>query len=514
MIAELFDQIEGKTLSTDAHQVEAYGWLLDHPRAALFLEMSLSKTVIALSYLYDMHYRECAFTKTLVVAPDKVARITWPAEIAKWGHLEGMRYSVIAGTADERIAALNADAEVFIIGIDNLVWLIDLFVKQPVSKVTGRPYGKWYGRLPFDSIVLDELSLFKSRDSNRFDKLRRALKLTQIEYRIGMTGTPAPNGLVDLWAQILLLDDGKLFGDTFGEFKDKYFTTRGNGQIVFEYIPRRDTPKIIAHKLKDIAISMQTRDKVELPPLHIVDHDLEFDAFDQEIYDSLEEEYVLEFASQYEYDPARVYIDEDGEEQYDAPAVTVKTPADLTNKLLQVSSGAIYEDQEDKKASRIWHELNCVKMNALASLLEEHPEETFILVYQYRHELERIKAAFPFAREIRKGKYTAEDIRAWNAGEIRLLIIHPASAGHGLNLQFGGRRMIWFTLTWNLEHYLQTVARLLRRGATRDIFIHRFLIRGTRDHKVRRVIEGKENEQNFLMNETKQLLTKYGKQYR
>lgn len=511
MIAQLFDTIKGEYLDTDAHQFEAYDWLLEHPRAALFLEMSLSKTVIALSYLYDMHYRECAFTKTLVVAPDKVARITWPDEIKKWGHLEGMRYSVIAGTPAERLAALNADAEVFIVGIDNLTWLIDLYIKQRVSKVTKRPYGKWFGRLPFDSILLDELSMFKSRDSVRFDKLRRALKLTEIEYRIGMTGTPAPNGLVDLWAQILLIDDGQRFGDTFAEFKNKYFTTRGNGQIVFEYIPRPGTPKVIAHKLRDIALSMKTRDNVKLPDLYTVDHDLEFNGFDQDTYDALEMEYVLEFASQYEIDPARFCIDEDGVEYYDAPATTVKTPADLTNKLLQVTSGAIYEDREDPKDARVWHELNTVKLDALGELLDQYPDETFILVYQYRHEIERIKKRFPFAREIRKGKKTQEDIIAWNNREIRLLIIHPASAGHGLNLQFGGRRMVWFTLTWNLEHYLQTVARLLRRGALEEIFIHRFLIKGTRDHRVRKKVEAKETDQNFLMNETKQLLRKYGK---
>ncbi len=475
----LFNLKDGKEYTTDAHQVEAYEHLTDNPRAALFLGMSLSKTVTALSYLYDMHYTECAIRKTLVVAPAKVARITWPDELQTWAHLDGVRYSLIAGTAAKREKALAADAEIYLIGVDNLAWLINKYIYQRVSKKSGEAYGQWLGALPFDCIVIDELSLFKGRDSNRFKLLRRALDLSDVPYRIGMTGTPTPNGYVDLWAQMMLIDDGERLEPTFGKFLDKYFTTRGNGMIVYEYIPRPGAVKTIAHKIQDVALTMLTRDKVKLPPLHTVDHEIELSPFDLETYNTLEEEYTLDFL--------------DAE-------VTVKTAADLTNKLLQVSSGAIYADK-----TRKWYELNTAKLDMLGALLSKY-QENFICVYQFRHELERIKARFPFARELR----TVQDFRDWNAGKIRLLIIHPKSAGHGLNLQFGGRRMVWFSVTWNLEHYLQTVARLLRRGALKDIYVHRLICKGTRDMRVRKRIESKDSNQNFLLNEIKDLRKKYG----
>lgn len=487
--AVLHNLKDGRDYQTDAHQVEAYEHLVGNPRAALFLGMSLSKTVTALSYLYDMHYTECAIIKTLVIAPDKVARITWPDELQTWAHLDGVRYSLIAGSASQREKALAADAEVFIIGVDNLAWLIDRFIYQRVSKVSGETYGPWLGSLPFDCIVIDELSLFKGRDSGRFKKLRRALSLSEVAYRIGMTGTPTPNGYIDLWAQMFLLDDGERLGDTFGKYLDKFFTTRGNGMIVYEYIPRPGAVKTIARKIQDIALTMLTRDKVKLPDLHTVDHEIELAPFDLETYNDLEREYVLEFLN-----------DE----------VTVKTAADLTNKLLQVSSGAIYTDSKDE-GPRKWYELNTAKLDALGELLDEHPDENFICVYQFRHEIDRIKVRFPFARELRRGKATVEDFRDWNAGKIRLLLIHPKGAGHGLNLQFGGRRMVWFSVTWNLEHYLQTIARLLRRGALKDIFIHRLIAKGTRDERVRRRVETKDNNQTFLLNEIKALRRKYGK---
>jgi len=481
MIAQIHDTVKGEIFQTDDHQVEAYEHLMSHKRAALFLGMSLSKTVIVLSYLYDMHYKECAFTKTLVVAPDKVARLTWPNEIKQWEHLTGLRYSMITGTPKQRLKALAADAEVYIVTTDNIVWLNAQFIK----KING----KYKGKLPFDSIVFDELDFFKSRESNRFKSMRRAVRT--VEYRVGMTGTPAPNGYVDLWAQIMLLDDGLRLGDTFGKFLDKNFTTRGNGMIVYEYKPRPGAVKYIAAKIKDIALTMATEDYIDLPDMHIDDIEITFDKFDQEIYDELEREYTIDFI-------------EGGE-------VTVKTPADLSNKLLQISSGAIYEDREDPTDARVWHQLNSIKIDALGKLLEEHSDETFIVVYQFRHEIDRIKEAFPYARELRKGKYLAEDFAEWNQGKIRLLLLHPASAGHGLNLQFGGRRMVWFTPTWNLGHWLQTTRRLLRRGVTRDIYMHRLIILKTRDAAVRKRIFSKDTDQNFLLNEIKLLRQKYGK---
>lgn len=476
---------DGKIFDVDAHQVEALNHLRDNPRAALFLGMSLQKTVVTLLYLHEMIYEEVAFCRTLIVAPDKVARLTWPDEVNKWAETRDIRYSVIAGNANQRVKALAADAEVFIIGVDNLAWLIDRYVTQRVSRNTGRAYGPYVGSLPFDCLVIDELSLFKGRDSRRYSKLRKALDLSKIDYRIGLTGTPAPNGLIDLWAELNLIDDGRRLGTTFGKYVDKYFTTRGNGMIVYEYIPRAGAPNVIAHKIADIVLSMQTRDYMQLPELVLDDLELDLNPYDREIYDTLEAEYVLEFLN--------------------GNDVTVKTSADLVNKLLQISSGAVYEDGK----TRVWHEVNTAKLDELEALVLEYPGENFIVVYQFKHELERIKRRFSYAQELPRGKKLKQTFDDWNSGKIKMLVLHPASAGHGLNLQFGGRRMVWMSPTWNLEHWLQTLARLLRRGALKTIFVHRLLARGTRDMQVRKRVDSKDSNQKFLLNEIKRLKSKH-----
>lgn len=469
----------GEVFDLDPHQLEALNWLYANPRAALFLGMSLQKTITTLLYLYDMIYREAAISKVLIIAPDKVARLTWPDEVTKWQEVGDLRYSVIAGTAKQREEALRADAEVFIIGVDNLVWLIDKYI------VKRTPSAPWSGSLPFDCMVYDELSLFKSQSSNRFKKLRRALDKSNVPYRIGLTGTPSPNGLIDLWAEMYIIDGGERLGETYGKYVDKYFNVRGNGMIVYEYKPKAGAEKVIAKKIADIALSMQTRDYMELPELILDDIEIELDPFDREVYDQLEREYVLEFAD-----------------------VTVKTGADLVNKLLQVSSGAIYEDKVEGKA-REWHELNTAKMDALGELFEQYPDENFLVVYQFQHEVQRIRERFPWAVTLPKGKKLKETFDAWNRGEIRLLIIHPASAGHGLNLQFGGRRMVWTCPTWNLEHWLQTLARLLRRGALKTIYVHRLLAVGTRDMQVRKRVNDKDNNQDYLLKQIKALKRKW-----
>jgi len=484
------DLEKGQTYELDPHQKQALEHLRKNPRAGLFLEMSLSKTVITLLYLYEMHYTEAAISKTLVIAPDKVARLTWPKEIKKWGEISDLRYSVVKGTAAQRLKALEADAEVYIIGERNLSWLIDQYIGQRISKNTGLPYGEWIGSIPFDCIVIDESSLFKSWSSTRFRKLERALEKSEVPYRVLLTGTPSTNGEIDLWAQLKLMDDGQRLGPTVGQYIDKYFNTRGNGMVIFSYTTKQGAASVIAKKISDIVLSMQTRDYIEMPELVIDDIELTFDGFDREAYDELEREYFIDFQS--------------------GNSVTAKTPADLVNKLLQVSSGAVYEDKDLDVKSRVWHEVNTLKMDALEELVSQYDKENFLIVYQFRHELERIKARFPYAVELPKGAKLEEVFDAWNNGDIKMLILHPASAGHGLNLQFGGRRMVWTSPTWNLEHWLQTVARLLRRGALRRIFVHRLLVKGTKDIDVRRRITSKDKDQDFLMKVIKQLNKKHG----
>lgn len=479
----------GLTTPIDPHQLEAFDHLRYNPRACLFLGMSLQKTATVLMYLNEMIYEEAAFSKTLIIAPDKVARLTWPGEVANFKEFNHIRYSLIVGTPAQRLKALEADAEVFIIGVDNLTWLIDLYITQRKSKMTGLPYGPWLGSLPFDSLVIDELSLFKSRESKRYKKLERALALSNIDYRIGLTGTPSPNGLVDLWAQLKLIDGGVRLGEKFGAFVDKYFTTRGNGMIVYEYKAKPGAADVIAKKIADICLSMQTDDYVTLPPLTVFDKELDLEAFDREIYENLEREYALEF--------------------FEGGDVTVKTSADLINKLLQISSGAIYADREEGIA-REWHKVNDLKLDALAEIVADYSKENIIVVYQFKHEVARILERFPYAQMLGKGKKLKESFDAWNAGKIKMLLLHPASAGHGLNLQFGGRREVWTSPTWNLEHWLQTIARVRRRGALRPIFIHRLIARGTYDNKVKNRVESKDDDQTYLMKQTNLLRRKYG----
>lgn len=483
------DKITGEVYEFDPHQADALEHLYEHPRAGLFYEMSLSKTITALLYLYDMTYHEAAIVNTLVIAPDKVARLTWPDEINKWAEIEGFRYSIITGTAKQRLAALNADAEIYFIGVKNVTWLINQYLTQAISKNTGLPYGPWRGSLPFDCLVIDESSLFKSWKSQVYKNLRRALDHSEIDYRILLTGTPSPNGEIDLWSQINLLDDGTRLLPTVGAFIDKYIDTRGNGMIIHEYRTKKGAAQVIAKKIADIVLSRQIiNTDIKIPDLVIDDIELELDEFDREVYEELEREYVLDFS--------------------ESESVTVKTPADLVNKLLQVSSGAVYADKEAEKA-KTWHQLNTLKIDALEELVNKYDKENFLVIYGFQHEWERIKQRFQHAVKLPTGAKLKQTFDAWNRGEIKMLVLHPASGGHGLNLQFGGRRMVWMSPTWNLEHWLQTLARLRRRGGLRIVFAHRLIAIGTRDAHVKKRTEFKGRNQDFLMGEVNRLKKKH-----
>lgn len=472
----------GEICDLDLHQEIALDHLYANPRAGLFLEMSLSKTVVTLLYLYDMIYHEAAITKTLIVSTKNVVRLTWPEQIKTWQEVSDFRYSVIHGDIKQRTKALEADADIYLISVDNLEWLLDKYVYQPRSK-TGVTKYPWQGSIPFDCVVLDESSLFKSWGSERFKKLDRALEMSDVPYRIALTGTPAPNGEKDLWAQMKLLDGGQRLGAQVGPFIEKYFTTRGNGMIIYEYTTKPGAASEIARRISDIVLSLNAKDvDIKLPDIHIRDVMLELTDLEREVYDELEREYCLDFFS--------------GE------STTVKTSADLVNKLLQITAGAIYEDKEEGKP-RVWHELNTVKLDAMANIFDRHPDENFLIVYQFRHELERILERFPDAVALPQGKKLNEVFDAWNRGEIKKLVIHPASAGHGLNIQTGGRHIVWATPSWNLEHWLQTIARLRRRGGFDEIYVWLMMVRKTQDQRVKKRFLAKGTDQQFLMDEVK-----------
>lgn len=480
-------QTKDQSFSLDPHQLEALEFLRKNDRGALFMEMATQKTITMLLHLYDLIYKNAGASKVLIVAPEKVARLTWVDEITKWKNLEGMRYSLVMGTPTQRLKALQVDAEIYILSVGSIAWLLDLYVKRKTNKHGMLTYN-YTGSLPFDVLVIDESSQFKDQGSIRFKKLRKALSLSDVPYRYLLTGTPSPNSLTDLWAQMYLLDEGERLGRTWGEFTDKYFTTRGNGMVIYERKPKKDAQKIITHKISDITLSVQTEDtNMKLPPYILDDILVELDPFDKDIYDLLERDYVLVNIEQNDID------------------LIAKSGSDLVNKLLQVASGAIYDEGKQ------WHELNTAKLDALGEILDKY-DEPILIVYQFRHEVERILARFPDVQTLPTGKKLRETFEAWNRGEIKRLLIHPASAGHGLNLQHGGSRMVWTSPTWNLEHWLQTLARLRRRGQkAKFITVHRLLANGTRDLKVAQRINSKDKNQDFIMKEIKQLRAKYGK---
>jgi hypothetical protein len=333
----------------------------------------------------------------------------------------------------------------------------------------------------FDCVVIDELSLFKNRGSLRFKAVRRAMR--GVPYRVGLTGTPSPNGLVDLWAQAALLDDGEALGGKFGEFADKYFTKRGNGMIVYEYRPRPGAAGAIAARLSPLAFSAGSGlTAAALPPSRVIDERVRLDGGALDAYERLERDLVLDVAG---------------------AGVTANGAAALVSKLSQAAGGAVYDDEGG------WVKLHDRKVDRAREIVASRPGEPVIIAYQYRHELERLREAFPLARELGKGKAVTGDVEAWNAGEIPVLLVHPASAGHGLNLQFGGHVLIWFAPTWNLEHYLQMNARLVRRGQTREVIIHRLVATGTVDERVITRMLNKYNLQEFLFNEIELIRCKY-----
>lgn len=437
------------------YQAFAIDYIETHPVAAVLLDMGLGKTVISLTAIADLLFDSFLAHRILVVAPLRVARDTWPAELQKWTHLQHLTFSVAVGSAKERRAALMTAADITIINRENLQWLIE------------------DSNLPFDydMVVIDELSSFKNHQSKRFRSLMKVRP--KVKRIIGLTGTPSSNGLMDLWAEFRLLDMGKRLGRFIIEYRNNYFSPdKRNGMIIYSYKPQPYAEELIYRQISDITISMKSTDHLQMPELISSQYEVKLSKEERQRYEELKKDLVLQLP--------------DGE-------VTAVNAASLTGKLSQLANGAIYADTGDTI------EFHDRKLDALEDILEAANGKPILVAYWFKHDLERIKRRFT-VREIKE----SQDITDWNAGKIPVAVIHPASAGHGLNLQAGGSTLIWFGLTWSLELYQQTNARLWRQGQTdRTVVIEHIITKGTIDERILKALSQKELTQNALIDAVK-----------
>jgi len=445
-----------------AYQERATRFIIDHPNCALFLDMGLGKSVITLTAIQQLMEDYLEINKVLVIAPKSVARNTWPSELRKWDHLKGLRMSVVMGTVAQRKKALDADADIYVTNRDNVKWLVDYCDLTLV---------KW----PFNCVVLDESSSFKNPQSRRYKALRR---MRWLIYRmIALTGTPSPNGLMDLWAQIELLDKGARLGRTLTTYRTRYFNPgRHNGHVVYEWRPKAGAREQITEAISDICLSMRAEDYLEMPDLIPAGTDIILTEEEAKGYADFEKEQLMEV---------------------DDTEIEALTAAALTNKLLQYTGGAVYDSEHE------WHEVGRSKLDVLSDLVETAGEPVLIF-YAYKHELARIQEEL---KDYQPVVFTGEPeiLGSWNRGEIRVLLCHPASVAYGLNMQEGGRIIVWYTPTWNLELYEQANARLHRQGQERPVLIYHLIALGTVDERVMEALSGKSSMQDYLMRRIKEL---------
>ena len=438
------------------HDYQRYStaFIINHPVSAVLLEMGLGKSVISLSAINELMLDYFDVSRTLVIAPLRVANSTWPDEIKKWDHLKHLNYSVVIGSEKERLDALGKPAHIYLINRENVDWLITK---------SGIPW-------KFDMVVIDELSSFKSYQAKRFKSLLKVRpKLKRI---VGLTGTPSSNGLMDLWAEFRLLDMGERLGRYITYYRQNFFIPdKRNQQMIFSYKPKDGAEKKIYSLISDITISMKSKDFLKMPECVMNEVIVTLSDKEQKLYDSLKQDMVLSL------------------EENEIDAINA---AALSNKLLQMSNGAVYND--DKESLHI-HDR---KLDALEDLIEGANGKPVLVAYWFKHDLEKIKDRFD-VREIK----SAKDISDWNEGKIPVALIHPASAGHGLNLQAGGSTLIWFGLTWSLELYQQTNARLYRQGQDSTVVIHHILTKGTIDEDVMKALKAKEKIQDALIDSVK-----------
>ena len=443
-----------------AYQRYCIDYIKTHPISVLFLDMGLGKTVTTLTALRDMMLDDMSVSKVLVIAPLRVARDTWPAEVEKWDHLHDLDVSVMVGNVKERTAALNHRAMIYVINRENVQWLVGYYEKNGL-------------RWDFDCVVIDELSSFKNHKSLRFKWLRKIRPF--VRRWIGLTGTPTSNGLMDLWAEIGIMDGGERLGRFIGRYRDAYFKAGSmNPQtgVVFSYVPRKGAEEQIYERISDITISMRALDYLDMPECVYVNHEVQMSDPERKLYDQLKNDLIIHL--------------EDGD-------IDARNAAALSNKLLQMSNGAVYDEYNE---TRVIHNR---KLEMLDDLIEQANGQPVLIAYWFRHDrtriVEHLLAQGYEPRDIRE----SDDIKDWNAGKIDVALIHPASAGHGLNIQEGGHILIWFGLTWSLELYQQTNARLWRQGQKSTVTIHHIVTRGTMDERVLAALEAKDVTQEKLI---------------
>ena len=447
--------------SPHSYQEFATQKIKDQPKFGLFLDMGMGKTVCALTAVSDMLYLDVG--QILVIAPLRVAEDTWSRESQKWDHLKYLRISKILGSEKQRIGALRNKADIWIINRENVEWLVQYFGVN------------W----PFDTVIIDELSSFKNPSSKRFRALRKVLPL--IRRLVGLTGTPAPNGLMDLWSQIYLLDSGERLGNTITGYRDRYFTPgKRNQNVIFDWIPKPEAEKNIYAKISDICVSMSAKDHLKLPePINNI--------IPVRLSDGVKKQY-----KEFERDLILSLISSD---------IVAINAAALTNKLLQFANGAVYDE------NHMAQELHSAKLEALEDVIEAANGKSVLVAYAYKHDLARLQNHFRVLKP--RTLDGPKDITDWNSGKIGLCLLHPASGGHGLNLQDGGHTIVWFGLTWNLEWYQQFNRRLDRQGQWNTVFIHHLITEGTMDERVMRVLGSKSAAQNDLLSAVKALIQEY-----
>ena len=449
------------------YQAKATRFVIDHPNCGLFLDMGLGKSVITLTAIQDL-IDNCEISRVLVVAPKKVAETTWTTEAAKWDHLQDLRVSKVMGTEKQRKIALTEKADIYVIGRDNFVWLVGL-------------YG---GALPFDVLVIDELTSFKNSKSQRFEARRTARP--SVSRVIGLTGTPAPNGLIDLWGQMYCIDMGERLGKSVTRYREDHFETHKWNNIVVRCDVKKGHEEIIRDSIADVCLSMQAKDYLQLPDMMMHTVPVEMSSATMEAYTKFEREKVLEFKQEHEGETANILAN---------------SAAGLMNKLAQFANGAVYD--EDRNV----HEIHSEKIDKLAEIVEAANGSSVLVFYQFKHDIPRIaKKLKGYRVEVYEGEKQLID---WNAGKIDVLLAHPASTAYGLNMQQGGHYIVWFGTGWDLELFQQANARLHRQGQMYPVTVYKLVGAHTVDERASASLASKKVKQQSLLDSLNYLINKY-----